>query len=121
MGRTAKIAAATFALAFAFEAFAAPPRSGARMVKKVARADRSRQAATEPEAPPAAPIPAAIPKETAAVASAISETEKELRALAAAPSKADDNPYANINEDNCEYHYNLCMNKVCTDTKIGKC
>jgi hypothetical protein len=39
----------------------------------------------------------------------------------AKPKQKADNPYSNINEDNCEFHYNLCMNKVCTDIKIGKC
>ncbi len=26
-----------------------------------------------------------------------------------------------INEDNCEFYYNLCMNKFCANNQIGKC
>lgn len=26
-----------------------------------------------------------------------------------------------ISEDNCEFYYNLCMNKICANTQIGKC
>jgi hypothetical protein len=26
-----------------------------------------------------------------------------------------------ITEDNCEFNYNLCMNKICADNSIGKC
>ncbi|MGN0929509.1 MAG: hypothetical protein ACI4N3_02615 [Alphaproteobacteria bacterium] len=32
-----------------------------------------------------------------------------------------DNTENEINEDNCEFHYNLCMNNICNDASIGKC
>lgn len=28
---------------------------------------------------------------------------------------------SDINDDNCEFNYNLCMNNICKDSSIGKC
>ena len=109
------ILAAALGLGLAAEAISAP-RGGARTAaRKPARQERAQEASAPAPAPT---TPEADTKDKAAAGP--SEAENELIELAK-PKNRGDNPYAHINDDNCEFHYNICMNKICTDKKTGKC
>lgn len=53
----------------------------------------------------------------------VSTTSSDVKNTVEKNTKEQDVADANdtITEDNCEFNYNLCMNKICADNSIGKC